>query len=40
MKVITVITAGAVIDRLLKHVRSRAAEDGQDPFDARAPPAS
>jgi len=36
MKVISVITAGPLIDQLLRHVRQKAAED---PFDARAPPA-
>jgi hypothetical protein len=36
MKVISVITAGPLIDQLLRHVRQKA---GEDPFDARAPPA-
>ena len=40
MKVIAVITAPALIDRLLKHVRGKAKEHGGDPFDARAPPAA
>jgi hypothetical protein len=40
MKVIAVITAPALIDRLLKHVRGKAEEHGEDPFDARAPPAA
>jgi len=40
MKVISVITEGAVIDKLLKHVRQRAEDHGDDPFDARAPPAA
>ena len=39
MKVISVITEGALIDQLLKHVRKRAEEFGDDPFDPRAPPA-
>ena len=39
MKVISVITAGPLIDQLLRHVRRKAAEEGGDPFDARAPPA-
>ena len=38
MKVISVITEGAVIDQLLKHVRGRAEEQGDEPFDPRAPP--
>ena len=40
MRVIAVITAPALIDRLLNHVRGKAAEHGEDPFDARAPPAA
>jgi hypothetical protein len=40
MKVISVITAGPLIDQLLRHVRQKAAEEGDDPFDARAPPAA
>ncbi len=40
MQVISVITAPALIDRLLNHVRGKAAEHGEDPFDARAPPAA
>ncbi len=50
MKVIAVITAPGLIDRLLKHVRGKAKEhggylskgcaQGEDPFDARAPPAA
>jgi hypothetical protein len=40
MKVISVITAGPVIDKLLRHVRQKAADHGDDPFDARAPPAA
>ena len=40
MKVISVITEGALIDKLLKHVRGRAEEQGDDPFDPRAPPAA
>jgi hypothetical protein len=50
MRVIAVITAPALIDRLLNHVRGRAEEDGgrlsegcapgKDPLDARAPPAA
>ena len=40
MRVISVITKGSLIERLLKHVRGKAAEDGKDPFDARAPPAA
>ncbi len=40
MKAVSVITEGAVIDRLLKHVRSQAEKDGPDPFDAQAPPAA
>ncbi len=50
MKVIAVITEGPVIDKLLKHVRGRGEElgdqlseacaQGDDPFDARAPPAA
>jgi hypothetical protein len=40
MGVIAVITAHALIDRLLNHVRGKAEEHGEDPFDARAPPAA
>jgi len=40
MKVIAVITAPALIDRLLNHVRGKAKEHGGDPFDACAPPAA
>ena len=40
MKVISVITEGALIDQLLRHVRRKAEEHGDDPFDARAPPAA
>ena len=40
MRVISVITAPALIDRLLNHVRGKAEEHGEDPFDARAPPAA
>ena len=40
MRVIAVITTPALIDRLLNHVRGKAAEHGEDPFDARAPPAA
>ena len=50
MQVISVITAPALIDRLLHHLRGKAAEHGdhssegcaqaEDPFDARAPPAA
>ncbi len=40
MRVIAVITAPALIDRLLNHVRGKAAGHGEDPFDARAPPAA
>ena len=40
MKVISVITEGAVIDKLLRHVRQKAAEEGGELFDARAPPAA
>ncbi len=40
MRVIAVITAPALIDRLLNHVRGKATEHGEDPFDARAPPAA
>ena len=40
MKVISVITEGALIDKLLKHVRGRAEEQGDDPFDPRAPAAA
>lgn len=35
-----VITEGAVIDKLLRHVRRKAEEQGDEPFDARAPPAA
>ena len=38
MMVIAVITAPALIDRLLCHVRGKAEQQGKDPFDARAPP--
>jgi hypothetical protein len=34
MRVIAVITAPALIDRLLNHVRGKAEEHGEDPFDA------
>ena len=40
MKVISVITEGALIDQLLKHVRGRAEDLGDDAFDPRAPPAA
>ena len=30
----------ALIDRLLDHVRAKTVEHGEDPFDARAPPAA
>ena len=50
MQVISVITAPALIDRLLNHVRGKAEEHGDilredcaqgwDPFDASAPPAA
>jgi hypothetical protein len=40
MKVISVITAGRLIDQLLRQVRQKAGEEGGDPFDARAPPAA
>ena len=50
MRVIAVITAPALIDRLLNHGRGKAEEhgdklsevcaQGEDPFDARAPPAA
>ena len=40
MKVISVITAGPLIDKLLRHVRQKAEDHGDDPFDARAPPAA
>ena len=40
MKVISVITERAVIDKLLRQVRQKAAEDGGEPFDARAAPAA
>ena len=40
MKVISVITEGALIEKLLEHVRGRAEELGDDPFDARAPVAA
>ena len=40
MKVISVITEGAVIDKLLQHVRRKAEDHGDDPFDPRAPPAA
>ena len=40
MRVISVITEGTVIDQLLRHVRKKAEELGDDPFDARAPPAA
>jgi hypothetical protein len=38
MKVISVITEGAVIDQLLRHVRQQAAEHGDEPFAARPLP--
>ena len=40
MQVISVITAPALIDGLLNHVRGKARAHGGDPFDARAPPAA
>ena len=42
MKVISVITTPALIDKLLRHVRGRGkGDEGEaDPFDARAPPAA
>ena len=40
MRVISVITEGALIDQLLEHVRGRGEELGDEPFDARAPPAA
>jgi hypothetical protein len=40
MKVISVITEGAVIDQLLHHVRGKAEDHGDDAFDLRAPPAA
>ena len=40
MRVISVITEAALIDKLLKHVRRKAEDHGDEPFDARAPPAA
>jgi hypothetical protein len=36
MPVISVITEGAVIDQLLRHVRQKTAGNGDEPFDARS----
>ena len=40
LRVIAVITAPALVDRLLRHVREKGAEEVGDSFDARAPPAA
>ena len=40
LRVIAVITTPALVDRLLRHVREKGAEEVGDSFDARAPPAA